>query len=201
MSGLSSGSRSQLARPAPAAELYHSTRLQWQRRAVERHADLWFGPAAKHGLLTPESVLEPHTGALTGRRLAARVAWAVRVAQPLAPDHNPAAPWLIRAGATDGEPLLPLLTGALHRPPAGRGRGAQIAWPQGELAEKNQQPGDRPASGTGCRAGRPAGWWPGLSPRPQRQPTVVFGCGKMLMIPALPGPRAAASGFLRGAYV
>ena len=123
VSGLSSGSRSKLARPAPAAELYHSTLFQLPRRDVEQHADLWFVLSAKHRLLTPEPVLEPYNVALTGLRLAERVAGAARVAQQLAPDNNPAATWLILAGATDCEHLLPRLTGALHRPRAGLGSG------------------------------------------------------------------------------
>lgn len=117
MSGLSSGCRSKLARPAPAAELYHSILFQLPRRDVERHADRWFVLSAKHGLLTPEPVPEPYNVALTGLLLAERVA------QQLAPDNNPAATWLILAGATDCEHLLPRLTGALHRPRAGLGSG------------------------------------------------------------------------------
>ncbi len=51
--------------PSPARDLYISTLFVGRRRHVERTCDDWFVLSAKHGLVRPETVIEPYDVALT----------------------------------------------------------------------------------------------------------------------------------------
>ena len=131
--GLIACSRGKLPQPAPAARLYTSRLFSLQRRYIERHAEQWFILSAKHGAVAPDTVLEPYDLALTTLNVPARRAWAAAVAQQLAPYNDPATTWLILAGATYCEYLLPFLNGPTRRPLANLGIGEQIVWLQEQL--------------------------------------------------------------------
>lgn len=65
--------------PATASDLYTSTLFRGRRAFVEVSCDAWFILSAKHGLVSPDAVLEPYDESLTDMSAAARRAWAVRV--------------------------------------------------------------------------------------------------------------------------
>jgi len=65
--------------PAAAQDLYTSTLFRGRRRWVEQTCDGWYILSAKHGLVSPDAVLEPYDESLTGMSAATRRAWAVRV--------------------------------------------------------------------------------------------------------------------------
>jgi len=65
--------------PAPACDLYTSTLFRGRRAFVEGTCNAWFILSAKHGLVSPDAVLEPYDESLTGMSVATRRAWAVRV--------------------------------------------------------------------------------------------------------------------------
>lgn len=133
--GLIACSRGKLSQPAPAAGLYNSRLFSLQRRYIELHAEQWFILSAKHGAVAPDTALEPYDLALTTLPVPARRAWARTVAQQLAPYNDPATTWLILAGATYCEYLVPFLNGQIRRPLAGLGIGEQVAWLQDRLNE------------------------------------------------------------------
>src|SRR4051812_38638013 len=52
--------KTKLHRPAQAKDLYISPLFRGRRRYVERNCDRWFILSAKHGLLEPDSTIEPY---------------------------------------------------------------------------------------------------------------------------------------------
>ena len=130
---LVAGSSTKLATPAPAKDLYISTLFQLSRRYAEAHADRWYILSAKQGLVTPRTVLAPDNVRLSTLARAERQAWAARVAQALTRYNQPETTWLILAGPTYTEELLPLLHGPLAQPLHGLGLGAQVQWLQRAL--------------------------------------------------------------------
>ena len=126
-------SSTQRATPAPAWQLYTSTRFQLARRYAAAHADRWYVLSAQHGLVAPRAVLAPDNVRLAVLPRAARQAWAARVAQELARYNQPETTWLILAGPTATEELLPLLRGPIAQPLHGLGIGSQVQWLQRAL--------------------------------------------------------------------
>ena len=126
-------SSTQRATPAPAWQLYTSTRFQLARRYAAAHADRWYVLSTQHGLVAPRAVLAPDNVRLAVLPRAARQAWAARVAQELARYNQPETTWLILAGPTATEELLPLLRGPIAQPLHGLGLGSQVQWLQRAL--------------------------------------------------------------------
>jgi hypothetical protein len=129
---------------APAADLYTSALFAGRRRWVAQTCDRWFILSAKHGLVTPEQVLEPYDQTLTAKSRSERRAWTQSVIADLDSQiadlsrhtfeiHAGAAYWdfglrddLVRAGARVEIPTEHLRQGeqlALYRdgPPASAG--------------------------------------------------------------------------------
>jgi hypothetical protein len=71
--------KSKLARPAQARDLYTSPLFRGRRREVERSCDCWFVLSAKHGLVAPDSVLEPYDQTLKRAGRADRRRWSEEV--------------------------------------------------------------------------------------------------------------------------
>ncbi|NGZ27985.1 MAG: hypothetical protein G8345_13980 [Magnetococcales bacterium] len=70
----------------PAKELYLSSRFRQQRTYAEkRQTDGWYILSAKHGLVDPETIVEPYDQSLMGMPKAERRAWAVQVWSQLEP--------------------------------------------------------------------------------------------------------------------
>lgn len=82
--GLVSCSKAKLDRAAPARELYSASYVfERSARYVERLCDEWWVLSAKHGLVAPDTVLEPYDETLMGARTSTRKAWAQSVRDEL----------------------------------------------------------------------------------------------------------------------
>jgi hypothetical protein len=66
------------SKPKPGAELYISPWFQLARKYAETRGD-WLILSAKHGLVTPTTVLAPYDVRLSAQPKAYRVEWAARV--------------------------------------------------------------------------------------------------------------------------
>ncbi len=76
--------KSKVDHPAPAKDLY--LRSAWFRKArtfAEAKAKQWFILSAAHGLLHPDTVIEPYDATLNGTGLEQRSAWAHMVKKQL----------------------------------------------------------------------------------------------------------------------
>ncbi|WP_339948795.1 DUF6884 domain-containing protein [uncultured Albimonas sp.] len=72
---LISGGARQQPRPEPAAELYDGLWFRSARGRAERDGDAWFILSARHGLLHPETRVQPYADRLEGCSAVARRAW------------------------------------------------------------------------------------------------------------------------------
>lgn len=66
-------------RPTLARDLYVSTLYRGRRAFVEASCDRWFILSAKHGLVSPDEVLEPYEETLNDKPAAAKHEWATTV--------------------------------------------------------------------------------------------------------------------------
>jgi hypothetical protein len=64
---------------APAADLYTSALFHGRRRWVEASCSRWYILSAKHGLVSPDQMLDPYDETLTTKGSGERRAWADRV--------------------------------------------------------------------------------------------------------------------------
>jgi len=79
--GLVSCSKSKLARPCAARDLYTASPLFRKARAYcERHYDAWYILSAKYGLVHPDLVIAPYDVTLKTMPQVERRAWGQRVA-------------------------------------------------------------------------------------------------------------------------
>lgn len=76
--------KSKLKRSAPARDLYISPLFQGRRRYVEQSCDRWFVLSAKHGLVDPDTVLEPYDETLKNTSRSQRHQWSEAVIRDLA---------------------------------------------------------------------------------------------------------------------
>lgn len=74
-----------LSRPAPAKDLYISPLFFERRRYVEQFCDRWYIISALHGLVDPDTVLEPYNVSLREFTTRQRSKWGARVLSSL--DH------------------------------------------------------------------------------------------------------------------
>lgn len=122
-----------LDRPAPAKELYCSDWFKKARAYVEALGGRWMIISALHGLVTPETVIEPYSrflGDLTKRE---REVWACVVVEALAKHVRFDSDVIFLAGATYREAITDCwLFKSLHlrarAPMASLGIGEQKAW-------------------------------------------------------------------------
>lgn len=73
-----------LISPAPAKDLYQSTLFLKSRRYAERHGDCWLILSAKHGVVDPETIIEPYDETLSRRAASFRREWSNNVARQMA---------------------------------------------------------------------------------------------------------------------
>jgi hypothetical protein len=126
--------KSKLDRPAQARNLYTSPLFRGRRSEVERTCDRWFVLSAKHGLVAPNTVLEPYDQTLksAGRRDKRR--WSDEVLAALQRELGPIAAitFEIHAGneyrAFGLEHGIRELGGIVIVPTAGLSLGQQLAF-------------------------------------------------------------------------
>jgi hypothetical protein len=125
--GLVACGKGKLDRPAPARELYNGALFRKASAYCEATYDRWLILSAKHGLIDPETVVEPYDLSLSHLDHAGRRAWAERVVAELRRRNLLDAEFYLHAGEKYARPLEPLL-GATNRPLRGLGIGRQLAW-------------------------------------------------------------------------
>lgn len=81
--GLVGCAAAKLTRPAPARELYTSQLFRKASAYAEAHSDRWYILSALHGLVSPETVLEPYNVKLGHKSGPPIWEWAERVAAQL----------------------------------------------------------------------------------------------------------------------
>jgi hypothetical protein len=88
--------------PTPGGDLYTSPLFVGRRRWVLQTCDRWFILSAKHGLVSPEQVLDPYDETLTNKSVADRRAWGQSVIANLRSQLGDLGDYLfeIHAGAT-----------------------------------------------------------------------------------------------------
>lgn len=138
--GLVGCSSAKLSRPAPARELYTSALFRKAAAYAERECDRWYVLSAKHGLVAPDTILEPYDVKLGRRhREAAKDAgpiwdWAARVQGQLAEElaDVPKVSLVALAGEQYRTVLHPCQW-PFSIPMKGLGIGEQLAWLANEL--------------------------------------------------------------------
>lgn len=81
--GLVGCAAAKLKRPAPAAELYTSQLFRKASAYAREHSDRWYILSARHGLVAPDTVLEPYDTKLGSKNGPPIWDWAQRVADQL----------------------------------------------------------------------------------------------------------------------
>lgn len=115
----------------PARELYVSQLFNATSAWAEKHSDKWFILSAKHGLVHPDTVLEPYDVTLNDMAAPQRREWARMVMAQLDPLLIQFDQVNILAGRKYRENLEAWLTGkgkTVRLPLQGRGIGVQKAW-------------------------------------------------------------------------
>lgn len=127
--GLVGCAAQKLKRPAPARELYVSQLFRKSAAYVEARSDRWYVLSAEHGLVSPDTVLEPYDTRLGHKSGPPIWDWATRVANQLE-----------QATSDDRDPELLVLAGEQYRtllrrtalpatvPMQGLGIGQQLGW-------------------------------------------------------------------------
>lgn len=129
-----------LAFPAQARSLYDSALFKKSRALAEGRFDRWFILSAKHGLVEPDTVLEPYNLTLNELGVAERRAWANRVWGALLRYVRPGDTITFLAGSKYREFLEPLLQaeGAKTRVPLEGLRIGEQLQRLDEMASRNQ---------------------------------------------------------------
>lgn len=134
--GLVACASRKLQRPAPARELYISQLFRKASAYAGRTCDRWYILSARHGLVHPDTVLEPYDQRLSGSPSSpANQAWADRVRRQMAEELEGIGN--VRLIALAGEQYRGILQGAswpYEIPMKGLGIGGQLAWLTKELA-------------------------------------------------------------------
>jgi hypothetical protein len=129
-------SAAKLGHAAPARELYTSQLFKKAAAYAQRTADEWFILSAEHGLVHPDTILEPYDTKLTA---GSTKAWAARTREQLESELN-------RGGAFE----LVVLAGKHYRtaveglectvPMQGLGIGQQLGWLTQQLEDLGPAP-------------------------------------------------------------
>ncbi|MFE6967114.1 DUF6884 domain-containing protein [Agromyces sp. NPDC057679] len=125
-----------LQRPAPARDLYVSQLFRKTSAYVERHCDAWYILSAKHGLVHPDTVLEPYNVRLGDVKTGPPVwGWAKNVTEQL---NDTLAdvddPHLLVLAGEQYRTILRLTDLPFEVPMKGLGIGEQLGWLTRELA-------------------------------------------------------------------
>lgn len=119
-----------LDRPTCAADLYRSDWFCKARSYVEATGSPWFILSAAHGLVRPDTRLEPYDIALRNLSAEERRRWGKRTVEQLESAigrHRPGA-IVFLAGRLYREPLIAFAGDRAEIPMAGMGIGQQKAW-------------------------------------------------------------------------
>ena len=122
--------------PMPARDLYIS---DWFRKAsayAMRMADEWHILSAKHGLIAPDTVIEPYDETLNRMPAAARRIWAGRVSKDLGRVLQPGDQVVFLAGIKYRENLIDPIREigcSVEIPMKGLGIGKQLRWLKQQL--------------------------------------------------------------------
>lgn len=119
--------------PAPAKDLYTSALFRKERAYAERAGAPWFILSAEHGLVAPDTVLEPYDLRLSKTPRGYRRSWGRRVVEQL---HEAVGPITgktveIHAGSAYSDAIRELLSrdgATVIEPLAGLTMGARLAW-------------------------------------------------------------------------
>lgn len=124
--GLVACGKGKTGHPAPAAALYKGAHFRKASAYCRDHYGRWAILSAKHGLLLPETVIEPYDFSLRHLTAVERRAWADRVLAQFAALGLADPTVFLHAGDRYAEHL----EGPLHaaRPLRGLGIGRQLAW-------------------------------------------------------------------------
>jgi hypothetical protein len=130
--GLVACSATKLSRPAPGLEIYTSPLFRKASAYAELTCESWYILSAKHGLLSPDQVIEPYDVKL--RNKAEAGAWADPVREQLAAElaETPRVVLVALAGATYREVLHPCQW-PFQIPMKGLGIGQQLGWLTAQL--------------------------------------------------------------------
>lgn len=125
--------KTKLHRPAPARELYTSSLFRKARCYAESTGNTWFVLSAEHGLVSPDTVLQPYNLQLSETSREYRRAWGLQVAQQLKKRTGPLAGKVIEvhAGSAYADAIrVHLVTeGAdVLEPLHGLRQGERLAW-------------------------------------------------------------------------
>ncbi len=133
--GLVSCTKTKRLNPSPAKDLYMPSALFSKARAYSESAyDEWYVLSAEHGLLHPETIVEPYDVTLNNMGIAARREWGRRVWK----DLRTLLPCVIffHAGIRYRETIVPILREfniTFHTPLEGLRFGEQMAWYEEQL--------------------------------------------------------------------
>ncbi|MEU2612140.1 DUF6884 domain-containing protein [Micromonospora sp. NPDC007271] len=119
--------------PCPARMLYRSALFEKRRRYADARSRAWYVVSAEHGLVHPDTLLEPYDVALADQSEDYRRAWAQWVVAKLRRIERTLRGRVveIHAGEAYARPLLPLLraeNAIVSQPTAGLGLGEQLSW-------------------------------------------------------------------------
>ncbi len=123
--------KQKLSHPAPAQDMYISQWFKAARRYVESIGTEWYILSAKHGVISPTTILEPYNQTLNQMSAQERLGWAGTVMaqlQAIAPDGTEV---VFLAGRLYRETLIPQLIKAgytIRVPMEKLGIGEQLAW-------------------------------------------------------------------------
>lgn len=124
--------------PAPAEFIYKSPLFSAGRSYAENRSDQWFILSAKHGLLSPNDVIEPYNESLMRLSDSQRQAWAECVRQNFNARVPPGGRVIFLAGLTYRSYLAPLFEAdgrETAAPMSALGIGSQVAWLQKVASE------------------------------------------------------------------
>lgn len=135
MIGLVACSKSKLDHAAPARELYTGTLFKYASQYAERECDRWYILSAEHGLVHPDTVIEPYDLSLYWLSSPEYIAWGenVRAQLTMVRDRSCVITWMVLAGAVYHDPIVGGVFDVVELPLAGMGIGQQIAWLKEQL--------------------------------------------------------------------
>ena len=117
--------------PAPAAELYRSTLFAKTRAYAEANTDAWYILSAEHGLLHPETVVEPYDRTLNRMTASERRSWAMLVIDQMHATIPASREVVVLAGERYRENIIAWMSARFQRvtiPMAGLTIGRQLQW-------------------------------------------------------------------------
>lgn len=119
-----------LSHAAPARELYQGDLFKKSVTHAEHTCDLWYVLSAKHGLVTPDQVLEPYDETLSTKTPDQRREWGQAVIAAIEERLGGPHHWYLYAGQQYVQPLVAAgyLRGFVGVPLAGKRFGEQLAW-------------------------------------------------------------------------